>query len=92
MQGVNNVIGFERIVVPRFLGRKPDEDVTAQAMPKARLVLGELERFLGSEAFLESEFPSLAAWLERLHARDSFIATTDDRLINRQREVTSAHV
>jgi glutathione S-transferase len=113
MQGVNNVIGFQRIVAPRFLGRTPDETAIAEAMPRARLVLGELERLLGEEAYLAgnqfsladilcgahiaflartpewemlgSEFQTLAAWLERLRARDSFIATTEERLVDRQR-------
>lgn len=118
MQGVNNVICFHRIVAPRFLGRVPDEAAIAQAMPRARLVLGELERFLGNDAFLTDnrfsladilcgahidflartpewetlarQFPTLAAWLDRLHARDSFIATTDERLVNRHSEAASA--
>ena len=120
MQGVNNVIAFQRIVAPRFLGREPDEAVIAAAMPKARLVLGELERFLGREAFLAdgrfsladilcgahidflartpewgtlaSEFPSLAAWLERLRLRHSFNATTEERLVGRQPEAAAAIV
>ncbi len=118
MQGVNNVIGFHRIVAPRFLGLAPDEAAIAEAMPKARLVLGELERFLGDEAFLADsrfsladilcgahidflartpewgtlarEFPTLAAWLDRLRARGSFTATTDERIVNRQRETALA--
>jgi len=120
MQGVNNVIGFHRIVAPRFLGRAPDEAAIAEAMPRARLVLGELERFLGEEACLADsrfsladivcgahidflartpewetlarQFQKLAAWLERSRARDSFKATTDERLIQRQCEAASAHV
>lgn len=110
MQGVNNVIGFHRIVAPRFLGRAPDEAAIAAAMPRARLVLRELERFLGDEDFLTGsrfsladilcgahidflartpewqtlarEFAGLAVWLDRLRARDSFTATTDERLLN----------
>jgi glutathione S-transferase len=60
MQGVNNVIGFHRIIAPHFLGRSPDEAAIADAMPRARLVLGELERFLGEEAFLVGDRLSLA--------------------------------
>jgi glutathione S-transferase len=110
MQGVNNVIGFHRIVAPRFLGLAPDEAAIADAMPRARLVLGELEHFLGDKTFLVDDrlsladilcgahidflartpeweslahqFPTLAAWLDRLRARDSFIATTDESLMN----------
>lgn len=120
MQGVNNVIGFHRIVAPRFLGRAPDEAAIAEAMPRAQLVLGELERFLDDAAFLADsqlsladilcgahidllartpewqtlarQFPALAAWLDRLRARDSFTATTDERLAERRCEATSAHV
>jgi glutathione S-transferase len=120
MQGVNNVIAFERIVTPRFLGRAPDEAAIAASMPKARLVLGELERFLADGPFLGDEclsladilcgahidflartpewetlaieFPSLAAWLERLRSRHSFIATTEERLAGRQPETAAAIV
>lgn len=118
MQGVNDVIGFHRIVAPRFLGREPDEAAIAAAIPRAKLVLGELDRFLGGKAFLADsrisladilcgahidflartpewetsaiKFPGLAAWLERLRTRDSFIATTEERLVSRQSEAASA--
>jgi len=38
MQGVNNVIGFHRIIGPRLLGLAPDEAAIAAAMPKAHVV------------------------------------------------------
>jgi glutathione S-transferase len=76
MQGVNNVIAFQRIVAPRFLGREPDEAVIAAAMPKARLVLGELERFLGAEAFLAGSRFSLADILCGAHI--DFLARTPE--------------
>ena len=37
-QGVNNVIGFHRIVAPRLFGSVPDEAAIAAAMPKAHVV------------------------------------------------------
>jgi len=59
-QGVNNVIGFQRVVGPRLLGLTPDEAVIAVAMPKAHVVYGELSRLLGSQAYFAGEAPSLA--------------------------------
>jgi glutathione S-transferase len=47
-QGVNNVIGFHRVVAPRVLGLAPDEEAIAQAMPKAEVVFKELSRLLDS--------------------------------------------
>jgi glutathione S-transferase len=45
-QGVNNVITFQRIVVPRLLGAVPDEAAIAAAMPQAHRVFNELSRLL----------------------------------------------
>ncbi|HET8697749.1 MAG TPA: glutathione S-transferase family protein [Gammaproteobacteria bacterium] len=59
-QGVNNVITFQRIVVPRLLGGTPDEAAVAAAMPKAHQVLAELSRLLGREQFLAGSTFSLA--------------------------------
>jgi glutathione S-transferase len=58
--GVNNVIGFQRIVAPRLLGLAPDEEAIAAAMPKAHLVFGELSRLLGPQPFFAGESVTLA--------------------------------
>jgi glutathione S-transferase len=59
-QGVANVIGFQRIVGPRLLGRTPDEDVIAAAMPKAHAVFNELARQLGEKPYFVGDSISLA--------------------------------
>ena len=59
-QGVANVIAFQRIVGPRLLGLKTDEDAIAAAMPKAHAVFDELARQLGESAFFVGESLSLA--------------------------------
>jgi glutathione S-transferase len=51
-QGVNNVIGFQRIVAPRLLGQSPDEAAIAAAMPRAHTVFHELARVLGEKPYL----------------------------------------
>jgi glutathione S-transferase len=59
-QGVCNVIGFQRVIGPRFLGLAPDEAVIAAAMPQARAVFGELAGQLGDRAFFTGEALTLA--------------------------------
>jgi glutathione S-transferase len=59
-QGVNSVIGFNRIVGPRLLGLAPDETAIATAMPKAHLVLNELSRLLGNKSYFVGEQLTLA--------------------------------
>jgi glutathione S-transferase len=59
-QGVANVIGFQRVVGPRLLGRTPDEDVIAAAMPKAHAVFNELARQLGEKPYFVGDSISLA--------------------------------
>ncbi len=59
-RGVNDVIGFHRVVGPRLLGLVPDEAAIAEAMPRAQVVFGELGRLLGDKAYLASDRPSLA--------------------------------
>jgi glutathione S-transferase len=51
-QGVNNVIGFQRIVAPRLLGQSPDEAAIAGAMPRAHTVFRELARLLGDNPYI----------------------------------------
>lgn len=59
-QGVNNVIGFHRVVGPRLMGLKPDEAAIAEAMPKAQVVFGEISRLLAHKAYLASQSLTLA--------------------------------
>jgi glutathione S-transferase len=59
-QGVNNVIGFQRIVGPRVMGLTPDEAAIAAVMPKAHVVFDELARQLGDQAFFVGDSISLA--------------------------------
>ena len=59
-QGVNTVIGFNRVIKPRLLGLPPDEAAIAAAMPKARQVFDELARLLGEAAFFAGDTLSLA--------------------------------
>lgn len=59
-QGVNSVIGFQRIVGPRLLGITPDDAAIAGAMPKAQAVFDVLGEFLGSNAFFAGDHISLA--------------------------------
>src|SRR5579885_272611 len=59
-QGVNNVIGFQRIVRPRVLGLPCDEAAIAEAMPRAQVVFGELSRLLGTSPYLAGQHVSLA--------------------------------
>ena len=59
-QGVNNVIGFQRIIKPRLLGQPADEAAIAQAMPQARTVFNELSRLLGGKPYFAGDDVSLA--------------------------------
>jgi glutathione S-transferase len=59
-QGVSNVIAFQRVVGPKVLGLKPDEDAIAASMPRAHLVFTELARLLGSGPWLAGALFSLA--------------------------------
>ncbi len=59
-QGVNNVIGFHRIVGPRLMGLTPDEAAISAAMPQAHVVFEELSRLLGEKDHLVSPRVTLA--------------------------------
>jgi glutathione S-transferase len=59
-QGVNSVIGFQRIVAPRLMGCEPDEEAIAAAMPKAHVVFAELSRLLGAQRYFAGENMTLA--------------------------------
>jgi glutathione S-transferase len=59
-QGVGNVIGFQRIVGPRFLGLTPDEAAIETAIPRAHTVFAELARLLSDQPYIVGEQLSLA--------------------------------
>lgn len=59
-QGVNNVIGFQRIIKPRLMGQPADEAAIAEAMPRAHAVINELSRLLGDQSYFAGEQLSLA--------------------------------
>ena len=59
-QGVNNVIGFQRIIKPRLMGQPADEAAIAQAMPQARTVFSELSRLLGNRPYFAGGAATLA--------------------------------
>ncbi len=75
-QGVNSVIGFQRIVGPRILGLTPDERAIEEAMPRAHVVMAELSRLLGAKKFLAAEEPTLADMLAASHM--DFLAQTPE--------------
>jgi glutathione S-transferase len=58
--GVANVIVFQRVIGPQLMGLAPDEAVIAEAMPKARVVFGELARLLGDRPYFTGDSVSLA--------------------------------
>lgn len=59
-QGVANVIVYHRVIAPRLFGLAPDEAAIAAAMPRARLVIGELARLLGTQPYFAGASVSLA--------------------------------
>jgi glutathione S-transferase len=59
-QGVGNVIGFQRIIRPRFLGLPADEAAVTQAMPQAHAVFSEFSRLLDAKPYFAGDALSLA--------------------------------
>lgn len=59
-QGVNSVIGFQRVVRPRLMGLAASEAEIAQALPRAHVVLAELSRLLAENPYLTGPQVSLA--------------------------------
>jgi glutathione S-transferase len=108
MPQVGVPIVFPKVIAPR-LGFPADSTKVADAMPKAKICVGEIARLLGDQPFLAGEslsladlmvapqlsltvmceegrgllapHPALEAWLERMEARPSMIATSWDRLL-----------
>src|SRR5215469_16113050 len=62
-QGVNNVIGFQRIVKPRILQQPPDEAAIAEAMPRAHTVFKELSRLLDAQPYFAGDAVTLADFI-----------------------------
>jgi len=75
-QGVCNVIGLQRIVLPRLRGLAPDEATIAAAMPRAHLVFSELSRLLGSQAYFAADAVTLADIIVAPHI--DFLAQTPE--------------
>lgn len=75
-QGVNNIIGFQRIVRPRLLGLPPDEAAIAEAMPRAHVVMAEMSRLLGGNSHLAGAQVSLADMV--VAAQMDFLAQTPE--------------
>src|ERR1700681_616099 len=59
-QGCGNIIAFQRIIRPTLLGQPTDEAAVREAMPRGRVVFGELSRLLGSQAWFGGAAVSLA--------------------------------
>ena len=57
---IAGTILFNRVLVPRFLGGRPDEAAIAAALPCARLCLSEIDRLMEDHRFLASDYLSLA--------------------------------
>jgi glutathione S-transferase len=75
-QGVNNIIGFQRIVRLRILGMPPDEAAIAEAVPRAHVVFAELSRLLGGNSYLAGAQFSLADIL--VASQMDFLAQTPE--------------
>jgi len=75
-QGCVNVIGFHRIIAPKFMGATPDLDAIAAAMPRAHLVLETVSWFLGDQRFLVGESLTLADLL--IAPQVEFLARTPE--------------
>lgn len=59
-QGVNNIIGFQRVIGPAVFGLTPDEAVIRAAVPQGRTTFCELSRLLADQPFFAGETLSLA--------------------------------
>jgi glutathione S-transferase len=66
MPQVSATITFNRVVAPRF-NRPVDEDKVAQAIPNAKLCIGEIARLLDSQTWMAGEKISLADLLLAAH-------------------------
>ncbi len=83
-QGVNTVIGFQRVIGPMLMGLTPDEAAIEAAMPKAHVAFAELSRLLGDKPFFAADRVSLADFmllgqLDILAMAPEWTALTDGR-------------
>ena len=67
IQGVGNIIGFQRVVGPRLMGLTPDEAAIEAAMPRAHAVFDQLARELGDSGYFVGEAVTLADILLASH-------------------------
>ena len=75
-QGVNSVIGFQRIVGPRLFGLSADERAIEKALPQARTVFKELSALMGDKLYLVSNDLTLADLIVAPHM--DFLAQTPE--------------
>ncbi len=75
---VASVVVFQRIIGPAFLGRAPDEDAIARALPDGRLCVAELARLHGGQPFLAGDTLTIAD-LILAPQLDFFAATPEGR-------------
>jgi glutathione S-transferase len=59
-QDVGRVIGFQRVIAPKFLGMDPDEAVIEAAMPKAHVAFAVLDSLVADRPFFAGDQVSLA--------------------------------
>jgi glutathione S-transferase len=85
-QGVSNVIGFQRVVAPRLLGRKSaDEAAITAVMPRAEQVMAALAHELGPQPFFAGAAVTLADLL--LAPQLDFLSQTPEWIpLTRQHE------
>ena len=57
---VARIVVFERIIAPFLLGKAPDEQAIAAALPAGKLCVDELNRLLGANAYFAGAEFSLA--------------------------------
>lgn len=75
-QGVNTVIGFQRIIGPKLFGTEPDLAAIEAAMPQAIAVAAELSRLLGDQPYFAGDVVSLADIMVAPHL--DFLAMTPE--------------
>lgn len=74
--GGGEVLGYQRIIAPRFLKIAPNEEACAAAESKVGTVLGMLARTLGEKPYLTGSAPTLADLAFGCHL--DFLRTTPE--------------
>jgi glutathione S-transferase len=59
-QGCANIIVFQRVIGPMLMNLAPDLETIAQAMPRARTVIGELAKLLDDKPWFAGDRLTLA--------------------------------